>query len=155
MRFGMLACSFSNALRKVATHGSALIDQTSEQFLGQWKRLVSTTNWEKGRIIHALARGPAWPPTRPAASIRTKPGAAASATSRRSTSAGCGGCTNDSAARQRDYPGLYWSHFQAALDWDDAEMWLEGAVQSDWSISEMRHQRWEAMGAGRGRSAGR
>jgi hypothetical protein len=44
------------------------------------------------------------------------------------------------------YSGLYWSHFQAALDWDDAEMWLEGAVQNGWSISEMRHERWQALG---------
>ena len=42
--------------------------------------------------------------------------------------------------------GLYWSHFQAALDWNDAEMWLEGAVQNDWSISEMRRTRWETLG---------
>ena len=49
-------------------------------------------------------------------------------------------------ATRDGYPGLYWSHFQAALDWDDAEMWLEGAVQSDWSISAMRHRRWEAQG---------
>ena len=41
-----------------------------------------------------------------------------------------------------DFPGLYWSHFQSALDWDDAEMWLEGAVQSRWSVAEMRRQRW-------------
>ncbi len=34
----------------------------------------------------------------------------------------------------------------AALDWDDAEMWLEGAVQSKWSISEMRRTRWQANG---------
>jgi hypothetical protein len=33
------------------------------------------------------------------------------------------------------------------LDWDDAELWLQGAVQSGWSISQMRKQRWEAMGA--------
>ena len=45
------------------------------------------------------------------------------------------------------YHGLYWSHFQAALDWDDAEMWLEGAVQSGWSVAKMRNQRWESMGA--------
>jgi hypothetical protein len=32
------------------------------------------------------------------------------------------------------------------LDWDDAEMWLEGAVQSGWSVSQMRGQRCEAMG---------
>ena len=46
----------------------------------------------------------------------------------------------------QDYEGLYWSHFFAALDWDDAEMWLEGAVQNNWSISKMRYQRWETMG---------
>jgi len=45
-----------------------------------------------------------------------------------------------------DYKGLYWSHFYAALDWDDAEMWLEGAIQNKWSISGMRHQRWETLG---------
>jgi hypothetical protein len=45
------------------------------------------------------------------------------------------------------YPGLYWSHFLAALDWPDAEMWLEGAVQSGWSVAQMRNQRWEATGA--------
>jgi hypothetical protein len=45
------------------------------------------------------------------------------------------------------YLGLYWSHFQAALDWDDAEMWLEGAVQNSWSVAQMRIQRWEAIGA--------
>jgi hypothetical protein len=45
------------------------------------------------------------------------------------------------------YPSLYWSHFLAALDWDDAEMWLEGAVHSRWSISQMRQQRWESNGA--------
>ena len=33
------------------------------------------------------------------------------------------------ALMREEYHGLYWSHFQAALDWDDAEMWLEGAVQ--------------------------
>ena len=45
-----------------------------------------------------------------------------------------------------EYKGLFWSHFYAALDWDDAEMWLEGAVQSEWSVSGMRHQRWETLG---------
>jgi hypothetical protein len=44
------------------------------------------------------------------------------------------------------YQGLYWSHFQAAVDWPDAEMWLEGAVQSGWSVAQMRAQRWEALG---------
>ena len=50
-------------------------------------------------------------------------------------------------AVSNSYPDLYWSHFQAALDWNDAEMWLEGAVQSGWSVSQMRSSRWLAMGA--------
>lgn len=125
---------------------SALVDHASEQFLGRWKRLVSTTNWEKGQIIHqwreALAASDA-----PVAEYSDE------AWSRR-----VGNVTPQHVGRLRrvfegfgamheDYPGLYWSHFQAALDWDDAEMWLEGAVQNDWSISEMRHKRWETHGA--------
>ena len=46
----------------------------------------------------------------------------------------------------QQYRGLYWSHFHAALDWDDAEMWLEGAVGSSWSVAQMRDQRWETLG---------
>ena len=44
------------------------------------------------------------------------------------------------------YDGLFWSHFQAGLDWDDAEMWLEGAILNGWSVSQMRGKRWEALG---------
>jgi hypothetical protein len=124
---------------------SALIDQTSEQFLGQWKRLVSTTNWEKGQIIHE------W---REALHQRGTPSAEYSD---ESWSRRVGNVTPQHVGRLRraferfgavreDYPGLYWSHFQAALDWHDAEMYLEGAVQNGWSISEMRQQRWEAQG---------
>ena len=118
--------------------------EASTEYVGRWNRLISTTNWEKGRIIcqwrEALAG------RRPAAS-----------------------CTDDAWSRQvanvtpqhvgrlrrvferfgqvfDQYAGLYWSHFQAAIDWPDAEMYLEGAVQNDWSVSQMRHQRWEAMG---------
>jgi hypothetical protein len=124
---------------------SALIDQASEQYLGQWKQLVSTTNWEKGRIIHA------W---REALRASKAPGAEYSdeAWARR-----VGLVTPQHVGRLRrayerfgathgEYSGLYWSHFQAALDWNDAEMYLEGAVQNGWSISEMRGVRWEAMG---------
>ncbi len=49
--------------------------------------------------------------------------------------------------KETAYPKLVWSHFQAALDWDDAELWLEGAVQNAWSVAQMRIQRWEAVGA--------
>ena len=123
---------------------SALIDQTSEQFLGQWKRLVSTTNWEKGQIIHGGAR--------PCARVVPASEFLDDAWSRRVANV-----TPQHVGRLRrvferfaaargNYPGLYWSHFQAALDWDDAEMWLEGAVHSDWSISEMLEKRWEVAG---------
>jgi hypothetical protein len=46
----------------------------------------------------------------------------------------------------QDYSGLYWSHFQAAIDWNDAEMWLEGAIQNRWSVADMRRERWQAFG---------
>jgi hypothetical protein len=44
------------------------------------------------------------------------------------------------------YPGLYWSHFQVALDWPDAEMWLEGAVQNHWSVAQLQQERSRTLG---------
>ncbi len=114
-------------------------------FVGHWQSLISQTNWEKGKIIfqwrtELQSRGvssrlysdPAW-------------------------SRLVGEVSPQHVGRLRrnwerfgevftDYAGLYWSHFFAALDWQDAEMWLEGAVQNDWSVSQMRYQRWETMG---------
>ncbi len=120
--------------------------QTSETFLGQWKCLVSTTNWEKGRIICAWRRALA---EEKAPIVEYSDDA---------WSHRVGNVTPQHVGRLRrvferfgesrqTYDGLYWSHFQAALDWEDAEMWLEGAVQSDWSVAQMRKTRWEAMGA--------
>lgn len=119
------------------------IDSTSETYLGQWNRLVSTTNWEKGRIISQW-RAELVAADAPVAEYSDE------AWGRR-----VGSVTPQHVGRLRrvfdrfgetrqSYPGLFWSHFQAALDWDDAEMWLEGAVQNSWSISEMRRTRWEA-----------
>jgi len=120
-------------------------NEASVEFVGRWNRLISTTNWEKGRIIFewraALEAAEA-----PAASFTDE------AWSRR-----VGGVTPQHVGRLRrvyerfseahaQYAGLYWSHFQAALDWSDAEMYLEGAVQNGWSVSQMRNQRWEALG---------
>lgn len=123
-----------------------VVDQTSQPYVGRWQRLVSTTNWEKGRIIYEWR----------AALVD----AAAPATeySDEAWSRLVGGVTGQHAGRLRrvydrfgavytDYDGLYWSHFQATLDWEDAEMWLEGAIQNKWSVSKMRQQRWETMGA--------
>jgi len=122
------------------------VEEASVEYLGQWNRLVSTTNWEKGRIIcqwrEALiaAKAPAGAQTDEAWSRRV------------------GNVSPQHVGRLRrvferfadtheQYPGLYWSHFQAAVDWPDAEMYLEGAVQSGWSVAQMRAQRWEAVGA--------
>ena len=122
------------------------IETTSHEYLGRWNRLVSTTNWEKGRIVaewrEALIEAAA-----PAAAYSDE------AWSRR-----VGSVTPQHTGRLRrvyqrfaamreKYPGLYWSHFQAALDWDDAEMWLEGAVQNRWSISQMQGERSRTLGA--------
>jgi hypothetical protein len=114
----------------------------SQPFVGQWNRLVSTTNWDKGRIIADWRQ------------------ALAQVTEYSDEAWGrlVGGVTGQHVGRlrrvfqrfgstQQQYAGLYWSHFQAALDWNDAEMWLEGAVQQNWSVARMREQRWETLGA--------
>jgi hypothetical protein len=125
---------------------SALVEATSNEYLGRWNHLISTTNWEKGRIIcewrTALIEGGA-----PA------PCATDDAWARR-----VGNVTPQHAGRLRrvyqqfgskrdSFRGLYWSHFQAALDWDDADMWLEGAVQNGWSIVQMQGARARTLGA--------
>jgi hypothetical protein len=125
---------------------AAVAVEASTEYVGRWNRLVSTTNWEKGRIISdwrtAMQQADA-----PAASYTDD------AWSRQ-----VGGVTPQHVGRLRrvherfggvreQYPGLYWSHFQAALDWPDAEMYLEGAVQNNWSVAQMRDTRWEATGA--------
>lgn len=124
----------------------AVLDQTSEPYLGQWNRLISSTNWEKGRIISEWR----------AALIES--GAASSEYSDEAWARRAGGVTAPHVGRLRrvhdrfsetreSFPGLYWSHFLAALDWDDAAMWLEGAMRSGWSISQMREQRWQTQGS--------
>ncbi|TWU30129.1 hypothetical protein [Bythopirellula polymerisocia] len=125
----------------IATENSPL----AEQFVGQWNRLVSTTNWEKGRIICDWREA-----------LMTE-GAAVTDYSDEAWAQLVGGVTSQHVGRLRrvsqrfgeewdQYPGLFWSHFQAALDWDDAPMWLEGAIQNEWSVSQMRGKRWETLG---------
>jgi hypothetical protein len=119
--------------------------EVAAEYVGRWNRLVSTTNWEKGRIIFewraALQQADAPP----------------GEYSDDAWSRQVGGVSPQHVGRLRrvferfgatheQYAGLYWSHFQAALDWSDAEMYLEGAVQNDWSVAEMRNQRWEVLG---------
>lgn len=114
-------------------------------YVDRWNRLISQTNWHKGRIIAE------WRQAMIAA------GAPPTGYSDEAWASRVGGITSQHVGRLRrvwerfgqvfsGYRGLYWSHFQAALDWDDAEMWLEGAVQNGWSISQMRERRTEALG---------
>ena len=117
----------------------------SKTYIGEWNRLISTTNWEKGNIIVGWRE----------ALIKQK--AKSIQYSDEAWSRMVGDVTAQHVGRLRrtyerfsktytEYEGLYWSHFYAALDWDDAEMWLEGAVQNRWSVSKMRRQRWETLG---------
>jgi hypothetical protein len=123
-----------------------LVEETSVQYLRRWSRLVSTSNWHKGRIIVAWRNA------------LEQCGAPAGSYSDEAWSRRVGSVSPQHVGRLRrvyerfgrvrkQYSGLYWSHFQAALDWPDAEMWLEGAVQNGWSVAETRRKRWEAIGA--------
>jgi len=123
-----------------------VVENASAQYLGRWNRLVSTTNWEKGRIISEWRQE------------LLSAGAPIEAASDEAWSRRVGNVSPQHVGRLRrvyqrfgeihpQFAGLYWSHFQAALDWHDAEMWLEGAVQSNWSIAQMRTERWQATGA--------
>lgn len=122
-----------------------LLTNATERFLGQWQRLVSTTNWDKGRIICAWRESLA------------DSGAPSSEYTDETWSRNVGNVSSQHVGRLRrtwerfsavreEYAGLYWSHFQAATDWDDAEMWLEGAVQNSWSVADMRRQRASTLG---------
>lgn len=124
----------------------ATVDLTSQSFVGRWNGLVSKTNWEKGRIILQWREAMAASDT-PAAE-----------TSDETWALRVGRVTSQHVGRLRrvferfgevadEYEGLYWSHFCGALDWDDAEMWLEGALQNSWSVAAMRRARWETLGS--------
>jgi hypothetical protein len=120
--------------------------ELSSPYVDRWEVLVSTTNWEKGRIICEWR-----------AALESD-GAPVSAFSDEAWSRRVGGVTSQHVGRLRrvatrfgnscaSYPNLSWTHFLAALDWEDAEMWLEGATQSKWSVSAMREARWETLGS--------
>src|SRR5262245_8905362 len=93
---------------------SAQLVAASQPYVGRWNKLVSTTNWEKGRIIVQ------W---REALIAQGLP------VTEYSDEAWCrlvGGVSGQHAGRlrrvaqrfgqmQEQYPGLYWSHYQAAL----------------------------------------
>ncbi len=120
--------------------------QIAEPFVGQWNQLISTTNWEKGRIISDWR----------AAAVEA--GSGSTTYSDDAWARRVGGVTAPHVGRLRrvydrfgstyeTYNGIYWSHFLAALDWEDAPLWLEGATQESWSVSQMREKRWQAHGS--------
>ena len=124
---------------------TTMVANASTEYVGRWNCLISTTNWEKGRIIFEWRQAMA------------EADAPASSWTDESWSRQVGGVSPQHVGRLRrvferfgptrdDYRGLYWSHFQVALDWPDAEMYLQGAVENGWSVAQMRDQRWEAMG---------
>lgn len=121
------------------------LQQVSRPFVGRWNRLVSQTNWEKGEIILQWRL----------ALIAS--GAEPDSYSDEMWSRQVGGVSPPHAGRlrrvaerfgatQSSYPGLYWSHFLAAIQWEDAPMWLEGAAASGWTVQQMREQRWKTLG---------
>jgi hypothetical protein len=129
----------------VSSENSAELLKASQPYVGRWDRLVSSTNWEKGRIIAE------WRQALMAAQARP------TEFSDETWSTLVGGVTPQHVGRlrrtyvrfhgqQETYAGLFWSHFLAALEWNDAELWLEGAVQNGWSVSQMRSRRWKALG---------
>ena len=123
-----------------------LLRSTSEPFINQWETLVSQTNWQKGEIIHQ------WRAALIDAGAPVQEYSDEAWTKHLNSTV-----TGQHVGRLRrvfqrfgdsyqEFENLSWTHFQAALDWSDAEMWLEGALQNTWSVSSMREQRWEAMG---------
>jgi hypothetical protein len=124
----------------------ARASELAEPFVGRWNRLISTTNWEKGRIISQWRQK------------LVESGVSATEYSDEAWARRVGGVTAPHVGRLRrvydrfhdsyeSFAGLYWSHFLAALDWDDAPMWLEGAAKEGWSVAGMREKRWQAEGA--------
>lgn len=116
----------------------------SQPYVGKWNTLVSTTNWEKGKIITQWREEVLGDDAD--SSDRTD----------EAWSRLVGDVSPQHVGRlrrvyarfgktQSEYTGLYWSHFLAALDWDDAEMWLEGAQREKWSIKQMTAKRFETI----------
>lgn len=122
-----------------------LIDEIASEFVAFWNVLVSRTNWEKGKVVHS------W---------RTKlieAGLPRRIYSDESIAQKIGNVSPQHVGRLRrvyerfgataPLPNLYWSHYQAALDWDDADDWLKKASDEGLSVAQTRIARWEKYGA--------
>ncbi len=122
------------------------ISEDSTRYIENWQQLVSQTNWEKGKIICQWRESV----------CKLHP--EIESVSDRAWSQLIGNVSSEHVGRLRrtfqrfgethtNYDNLSWTHFMVATAWDDAEMWLEGAVQNGWTIDSMRRTRWESMGA--------
>ena len=133
------------------TIDDAALIEASAPFIGQWNQLISTTNWDKGAIIHAW-RTALVEQDSPATEYSDDAWSRLVGATVSSQHVGRLRRTFERFGESYDsYPGIYWSHFQAALEWTDAEMYLEGAVHNRWSVSQMRTQRWESEGSPKGK----
>ncbi len=122
-----------------------LIDEIASEYVGFWNLLVSKTNWEKGKVIHQ------WRTKLQAAGLPRR------IYSDESLAQRIGNVSPQHVGRlrrvyerfgeQKPLPNLYWSHYQAALDWDDADEWLNKASEEKTSVAQMRIARWEKNGA--------
>jgi len=118
-----------------ASFDTELLQATSAPFVGAWQALVSQTNWEKGKIIldwrEALVAADA-----PVNTYSDETWATLVEHSVTGQHVGrLRRVYQQFGVVQSDYANLSWTHFQIAMDWSDAEMWLEGAVQEKWSVS--------------------
>lgn len=121
-----------------------LIDEIASEFVGFWNLLVSQTNWEKGKVIHS------WREKLQAAGLPKR------VYSDDALSQRIGNVSPQHVGRLRRVyerfgdrevlPNLFWSHYQAALDWDDADEWLEKASNEKLSVAQTRIARWEKYG---------
>ncbi len=122
-----------------------LIDEIASEFVGFWNVLVSKTNWEKGKVIHSWRMK------------LVEAGMPRRVYSDDAIAQRIGNVTPQHVGRLRrvyerfgdaeTLPNLYWSHYQAALDWDDADDWLQKASDEKISVAQMRFARWEKTGA--------
>lgn len=122
-----------------------VFEELLQEYIGTWNLLVSQTNWEKGRVIFE------W---------RSKMIAAEAPHNfytDESWAKRVGGVSSQHVGRLRrvferfdntrlQYKSLYWSHFFAAIEWDDSETWLEEAAKNRWSVAEMRINRCNTLG---------
>lgn len=108
----------------------------THELANEWAEICSCAQWAKGRIICEWWDITAGPSADQFAQL-------------------IGGITATHVAQLRavwlrfstdrfkaQYRGLRWAHFYAALEWPDAEKWLDLARRFNWDPGKMRMERW-------------